>query len=79
MREGYVPERDDVMPDRFFEETIYNKYKEPKILNRDEFFDKRKERYLSYGLQEDGTPSADTLEKFGLGFTIEAVEQALKK
>ena len=79
MREGYVPARDDVMPDRFFEETIYNKYKEPKILNRDEFFQKRKERYLSYGLQEDGTPSADTLEKFGLGFTIEAVEQALKK
>jgi aldehyde:ferredoxin oxidoreductase len=79
MREGYVPERDDVMPDRFFEETIYNKYKEPKILNRDEFFEKRKERYLSYGLQEDGAPSADALEKLGLGFTIEAVEQALKK
>jgi len=26
IREGYVPTRDDVLPDRFFEETIYNKY-----------------------------------------------------
>jgi len=79
MREGYVPSRDDIMPDRFFEETIYNKYNEAKILNKDEFFEKRKERYLSYGLKEDGTPSADTLEKLGLGFTIEPVEKALKK
>lgn len=75
IREGYVPARDDVLPDRFFKETIYNKYNEPKILNRDEFFEKRKERYLSYGLREDGMPSLDVLEKLGLGFTIKAVEK----
>ena len=79
IREGYLPERDDVMPERFFEETIYNKYNEPKILNKEEFFEKRKERYLSYGLQEDGTASAETLEKLGLGFTIPVMEEALKK
>ena len=79
IREGYVPARDDILPDRFFEETIYSKYNEPKILNRDEFLEKRKDRYLSYGLQEDGNPSAELLERLGLGFTIEAVEKALKK
>jgi len=79
IREGYLPSRDDVMPERFFEETIHNKYGEPKILDHDEFLEKRKERYLSYGLREDGTPSADTLEDLGLGFTVEAVEEALDK
>ena len=41
IREGYLPVRDDMMPDRFFEETIYNKYGEPKILKREEFLEKR--------------------------------------
>ena len=79
IREGYLPSRDDVMPERFFEETIHNKYGEPKILDHDEFLEKRKERYLSYGLNEDGTPSADTLEDLGLGFAIQPVEEALNR
>ena len=29
IRDGYVPTRDDVMPDRFFDETIYSKYGDP--------------------------------------------------
>jgi len=70
IREGYVPERDDMLPDRFFEETIYSKYDGPKVLDKEEFLEKRKDLYHSYGLRDDGTPSPTLLEELGLGFAI---------
>ena len=70
IREGYVPERDDTLPDRFFEETIYSKYDGPKVLDKEEFLEKRKDLYHSYGLRDDGTPSPTLLEELGLGFAI---------
>ena len=80
IREGYyIPDRDDIMPERFFQEIIYNKYNEPKKLNKEEFFEKRKGLYQSYGLQEDGTPSPEFLEQLGLGFAIPVMDEALKK
>lgn len=80
IREGhYIPERDDIMPERFFQETIYNKYNEPKKLDKEEFFKKRKELYHSYGLQDDGTPSPEVLEELGLEYAIPVMEEALKK
>ena len=75
MREGYLPERDDVLPDRFFNETIFNKYGEPRSLNREEFLSARKEVYRSYGLEDDGMPSKDLLEDLGLGYTIPVLEE----
>ncbi|MBW1999078.1 MAG: hypothetical protein JRJ29_14085, partial [Deltaproteobacteria bacterium] len=50
MREGYVPSSDDDLPDRFFDETIYSKYGEPKVLDRQEFLKERKWIYRCYGL-----------------------------
>jgi aldehyde:ferredoxin oxidoreductase len=70
LREGYIPERDDMLPDRFFEETIYNKYGEPKVLNRQEFLKERQRIYSSYGLKENGLPSPELLESLDLAFTI---------
>jgi len=78
IREGYVPERDDILPDRFFEETVYSKYGEPKILKKEEFLEGRKKLYRSYGLQENGIPSTELLEELGLDFTIPILEQELK-
>lgn len=78
MREGYVPDRDDALPKRFFEEPVYGKYGEPRILKREEFLEERKRVYQSYGLQEDGTPSRDFLKELGLEFTIPALEENLK-
>jgi aldehyde:ferredoxin oxidoreductase len=77
IREGYVPSRDDVLPDRFFTETIFNKYGEPKILNREKFFEMRKKAYLSFGLNEEGIPSKKTLESLGMEFVIPALEKKL--
>ncbi|MEE9402490.1 MAG: aldehyde ferredoxin oxidoreductase C-terminal domain-containing protein [Desulfobacteria bacterium] len=79
MREGYLPERDDMLPKRFFEEAIYNKYGEPRALKREEFQEERKRVYRSYGLQADGTPSPDLLEELGLEFTVPVLEKQMNK
>jgi len=78
MREGYVPYRDDMLPDRFFKETIYNKYGEPKILDQDKFMEGRKAVYRFSGLQDNGIPSRELLEELGLEFTISVLEKSLK-
>ena len=77
IREGYVPTRDDVMPDRFFEETIYNKYGQAKILDREEFFKEREKTYLSYQLTAQGIPQQDQLKKLGLDFVIPVLEKEI--
>jgi aldehyde:ferredoxin oxidoreductase len=77
MREGYVPVRDDMMPDRFFEETIYNKYGEPKILKRDEFLEKREKTYFAFELDRHGIPPKENLKKVGMEFVIPALEKTL--
>ena len=77
IREGYIPERDDMIPDRFFEETIYSKYGNPKILNREEFLEFRKKTYLSYELNPQGIPSRESLERLGMDFVIPEMEKRL--
>lgn len=77
IREGYVPTRDDVLPNRFFEETIYNKYGEPKILNQEDFFELRKKTYLSYELTTEGIPPRDLLEKLDMDFVIPVMEKQI--
>lgn len=77
IREGYQPERDDLLPDRFFNETIDNKYGEPKKLNRDEFLEERKRTYRAYGLKDNGMPSRQLLEELGLEFTLPTLKDRL--
>lgn len=77
IREGYVPTRDDVLPDRFFEETIYSKYGEPKILNRDDFLALREKTYLSFELTPQGIPPRDLLRKLDMDFVIPAMEKQI--
>ncbi len=77
MREGYVPSRDDLLPDRFFDETIHNKYGEPKVLDRAKFFESRKKAYLSFGLNEEGIPTRETLRRLDMEFVIPTLERKL--
>ncbi|MFB3887425.1 MAG: aldehyde ferredoxin oxidoreductase N-terminal domain-containing protein [Thermodesulfobacteriota bacterium] len=77
IRDGYVPTRDDIMPDRFFEETIYNKYGQPKILNRKEFQELREKTYLTFELTPQGIPSRDLLKKLDMDFVIPAIEKQI--
>lgn len=77
IREGYLPVRDDMMPDRFFEETIYNKYSEPKILKREEFLEKREKTYFAFELDRNGIPLKENLKKLGMEFVIPPLEKTL--
>ena len=77
IREGYLPVRDDMMPDRFFEETIYNKYGEPKILKREEFLEKREKTYFAFELDRNGIPLKENLKKLGMEFVIPPLEKTL--
>jgi aldehyde:ferredoxin oxidoreductase len=75
MREGYVPHRDDVLPERFFKETIYNKYDEPRILEKEEFFKQRLKWYQGMGLTEEGIPTRETLKQVGLDFALSVLDK----
>ncbi len=75
IREGHVPSRDDTIPDRFFDEVIYNKYGVPKVLDRNEFSNERKKWYSTVGLSEEGIPSRKYLEELGIGFVIPVLEK----
>ena len=77
IREDYVPTRDDTLPDRFFEETIYSKYGVSKILDRAKFLETRRKTYLSFGLTEEGIPPKQRLEELGMGFVIPVLEEKL--
>lgn len=77
MREGYVPSRDDVLPDRFFEEVIHNKYGEPRILDRGEFLVQREKWYLNNGLTKEGIPSRESLQELGMEFVIPTLDALL--
>ncbi len=77
IREGYVPTRDDTLPARFFEETIYSKYGEPKILDRNKFLETRKKTYFSFGLTEEGIPPRKRLEELDMEFVVPVLEKKL--
>ena len=79
IREGYVPVRDDTLPDRFFDETLHNKYGEPKVLNREKFLETRKKTHLAFGLNEDGIPTRKTLKGLGMEFVVPTLEKKLGK
>jgi len=77
IREGYVPVKDDVLPARFFEETLYNKYGNPKTLKRNEFLERREKTYLSFELNRNGIPPKENLKKLGMDFVIPALDKTL--
>jgi aldehyde:ferredoxin oxidoreductase len=77
IREGYIPTRDDIMPDRFFDETIYSKYGEPKVLSRKEFNEFREKTYLSMELTPQGIPPRQMLKDLGMDFVIPVLDEKL--
>jgi len=74
LREGHVPTQDDTVPDRFFDEVIYTKYGKPLKLDRDDFRKEREKFYLSIGLNKDGIPPKEYLEKLELEFVMPTLE-----
>jgi aldehyde:ferredoxin oxidoreductase len=78
-REGYLPARDDILPDRFFNETLHDKYGNPKVLDREKFMEARKKTYLASGLNKDGIPTRRTLKELDMEFVVPTLEKRLGK
>ncbi len=76
LREGHVPTRDDVIPERFFTETITDKYGQSHVLDKEQFKEHLKRAYVELGLGEDGIPGAALMKKYGLDFTIPVLKLA---
>lgn len=79
LREGYIPLRDDGLPDRFFDETIQTKYGVPLKLDRDKFMQQKDTWYSARGLTAEGLPKVADLERLGLSFAVPIVEKASGK
>jgi aldehyde:ferredoxin oxidoreductase len=65
------------LPDRFFDEVIYNEYGEPKSLDREKFFETRKKTYLAFGLNEEGLPTRKRLKELGMEFAVPVLKEKL--
>jgi aldehyde:ferredoxin oxidoreductase len=75
LREGYLPSRDNKIPDRCFDLPITNKYGETFVLERDWFEKALKSYYVeAYQLTEEGLPPRELLIKLGLDFVIPTLE-----
>ncbi len=78
LREGHIPARDDMVPDRFFDEVIHDKYGKPLKLDRDTFLKEREKWYLGIGLNREGIPPKEYLQKLGLEFAIPVLERKIE-
>lgn len=75
LREGHIPTRDDIIPARFFDEVIHTKYGKPLKLDRAEFEKEREKYYVSVGLNKEGIPPREYLEKLKLEFVVPILEK----
>jgi aldehyde:ferredoxin oxidoreductase len=71
LREGYLPSRDNKLPDRAFDLPITDKYGETYVLDRNWFTKALKDYYVeTLQLTEDGLPPRALLTQLGLNFVI---------
>ena len=74
LREGYLPWRDDVLPDRCFDEVLTDKYGNKLVLDRDWYAREIQDYYGANGLSERGLPKRDELERLGLEYVIPVLD-----
>lgn len=68
IREGMVPERDDVLPARVHEDALTQGPLAGAAYSREDFLHDRAEWYAARGCDDEGYPTPDTLDRLGLGF-----------
>ncbi len=70
IREGMVPLRDDVLPDRAHTEPLTKGARKGSIYEHERFLKERGDWYKEVGCDSKGVPRDDVLEKLGLEFVI---------
>ena len=78
IREGLVPDRDDVLPERVFTEPLTQGPKAgtaEAIYDRKQFEKDKQTWYEERGCDEHGIPKKSTLKRLGLDFVIKTLEE----
>jgi len=78
IREGLRPDRDDVLPDRVFEEPLTLGPKagtQAAVYDRKKFVEDKQTWYAARGCDKHGIPTKKTLQSLGLDFTIPTLEK----
>jgi len=78
IREGYTPDGDDKIPDRFHEEplTLGPKAGTPAaVYPREQYERDRQSWYKERGCSEHGIPEKETLKALGLSFVVPDLEK----
>ena len=77
-REGFVPDEDDVLPPRMHEEPLTTgpKAGTPAAVYAKELYEKHRQQwYKDRGLNENGIPTKETLNRLKLGFCINDLQK----
>jgi len=75
IREGMVPERDDVLPERVHTDALQWGPKKGALYPQDKFIKDREEWYRERGCDERGFPLEETLQGLGLGFALQVLRE----
>ncbi len=76
IREGTVPIRDDVLPERVHVDALTTGPRAGAVYPREEFLADRREWYTDRGCDEAGIPTEERLSRLGLGFMRPAMAEA---
>jgi aldehyde:ferredoxin oxidoreductase len=80
VREGLVPDRDDVLPERVFTEPLTLGPKAgtaEAIYDRAQFEKDKQTWYEARGCDEHGIPTKSTLKSLGLDFVIKTLDKKI--
>ncbi|KJS20872.1 MAG: aldehyde:ferredoxin oxidoreductase [Clostridiaceae bacterium BRH_c20a] len=75
IREGIIPEKDDVLPERVHTEPLTTGKKAGSVYPLEKFKADRLRWYKERGCDETGVPKIEHLEEFGLDFTIPVIKK----
>lgn len=76
IREGMVPARDDVLPERVHRDALTRGKKTGAVYSREQFLADRAAWYAERGCDEAGLPGAERLKQRRLGFLVPYMEEA---
>jgi len=79
IREGMIPERDDVLPERVHADVLQWGPKKGAFYPKEKFSRDREQWYLERGCDKKGFPQEDTLFSLRLEFTLQALREREKE
>ena len=74
LREGFIPLKDDILPDRCFEEVLVDKYGNKLMLDKNWYLTELERYYTANNLSQRGFPTKEHLKQLELNYVIPVLE-----